>query len=169
MIIYADLASKPLNSMAHWDLPHFFFWDDPKRYCYFPFEPRNKINTTLELIYQNNSINIIFPELPTAKRITWQINASNEQSLGIPFDGVPFIFIGKEVKICHHGADKNISKKKKLKAEKESSVRNISLVCNFICWNQSYLIMIINGDHLYLKSEEEKFYNFYNWIYLNLP
>ena len=45
------------------------------------------------------------------KKIFWEENSSN--SVNVPYDGTPFIIIGKQRRECFHGPDRNVGKKKR--------------------------------------------------------
>ncbi len=61
----------------------------------------------------------LFAALPENPKILWQLSARSDNGLSMEYDGIPFIFVSKRMKICHHGRDKGLSAKKKYKEEKE--------------------------------------------------
>ena len=71
-----------------------------------------------------NLSQIISNKLPS---IAWE-RCGKDDNLPLPFDGVPYVFLGAKDYQCHQGKDKNLLMKKKFSEKKETRVRGVDHV-----------------------------------------
>ncbi|XP_060558725.1 uncharacterized protein LOC132719009 isoform X2 [Ruditapes philippinarum] len=83
------------------------------------FQHEKRTNSLFVKVKTTNKLKLpVHSELVSKKRVFWEEHSS--QILPLPFDGVPFIVVGRQVRECSHGPDRHKSAKCKSKKEKEA-------------------------------------------------
>ena len=67
--------------------------------------------------YITRKQSIYVTDIPAFQNTKWKISVNDPQGLSIPYDAIPFLLLGKEVRVCHHGKDRDSARKNKYKEQ----------------------------------------------------